>query len=96
MTTTGYLVWLIFMAIATMTILTAGTLAAAGLLPRRGSRTSEGSQRTVLAGRSPRMSSDQEPGAFHALALLGAGLLAGTQLSPEHSTVTPGSKELGS
>ena len=39
MTTTGYLVWLIFMAIATITILTVGTLGAADLLPRRRPRT---------------------------------------------------------
>ena len=35
MTDLGYLVWLVATAIVTITVLTVGTLAAAGLLPRR-------------------------------------------------------------
>jgi hypothetical protein len=34
MTVTAYLVWIVVMAIATITILTVGTLAAAGMLHR--------------------------------------------------------------
>lgn len=35
MSETGYLVWLIAMAIATVAVLAIGTMAAAGILPRR-------------------------------------------------------------
>ena len=46
MTTTSYVVWLVFVAVATITILIVGTLAPADLLPRPMSRQAERSDLT--------------------------------------------------
>ena len=83
MTTTGYLVWLIFMAIATITILTVGTLGAADLLPRRRPRPTQ----DVVRARPGKAQRDdvvfgRDPEPLDALAPLGSSLLAGTHLAP--------------
>jgi hypothetical protein len=77
MTVTAYLVWFIFMAVATMTILVVGTLAAAGLLhrSRRESQSEAGSSRNADL--------------VEALMPLGSSLSFGSQLK-SHTAEDPG------
>ena len=50
MTETGYLVWLIAMAIATIAVLAIGTMAAADILPRRAGKRRKGEETAKSTG----------------------------------------------
>jgi hypothetical protein len=97
MTATAYLVWFVFMAVATATILVVCTLGAAGLLhrPRRRNRPDEPSDGRDLerqpgdarASRHPRSEADAERSAelVDALMPLGSSLSFVSHLSDQNA-----------
>ena len=81
MSHTGYLVWIIGVAVATIVILAVGTLAAADLLPRRARRGGDAAEDTSTGSGEP------GPEESVAVAAPGAATSGGTGTPAPPSTV---------